>query len=91
VVMTEFGWAQDPTLLNDTLQNCIKEFTLEHDISWAVWSLAGSYRIRSGGQDVDDTWALLNHEWDDWRYPEGIEQWWQPWIEDMHKSNETQR
>jgi endoglucanase len=91
VVMTEFGWAQDPTLLNDTLQNCIKEFTLEHDISWAVWSLAGSYRIRSGGQDVDDTWALLNHEWDDWRYPEGIEQWWKPWIEDMHKSNETQR
>lgn len=85
VVMTEFGWAQDVTLLNDTLLNCIKEFTTEHDISWAVWSLAGSYRIRSGGQDVDDTWALLNHNWTDWRYPEGVEQWWEPWIEDMHK------
>jgi endoglucanase len=67
--------------------NCIKDFTLEHDISWAVWSLAGSYRIRSGGQDVDDTWALLNHEFDDWRYPEGVEEYWQPWIEEMHRSD----
>ena len=87
VVMTEFGWAQDSTLLNDTMMNCIKDFTLEHDISWAVWSLAGSYRIRSGGQDVDDTWALLNHEFDDWRYPEGVEEYWQPWIEEMHRSD----
>jgi hypothetical protein len=28
---------------------------------------------------------LLNYEWDDWRYPEGIEEYWQPWIEEMHK------
>lgn len=87
VVMTEFGWAQDATLLNDTLMNCIKDFTLENHIGWAVWSLAGSYRIRSGGQGVDDTWALLNYEWDDWRYPEGVEQFWQPWIEGMHGSD----
>lgn len=87
VVMTEFGWAQDETLLNDTLMNCIKDFSIENHVSWAVWSLAGSYRIRSGGQGVDDTWALLNYEWDDWRYPEGVEEYWQPWIEELQGSN----
>ncbi|KAM3417433.1 hypothetical protein BST61_g5679 [Cercospora zeina] len=83
VIMSEFGHAQDATLLNDTLQGCIRNFTTAHNISWAVWSLAGSYRIRSGGQGVADTWALGNYEWNGWSYEEGIEQWWKPWVRNM--------
>lgn len=83
VIMSEFGWAQDQTLFNDTLQGCIRNFTTAHNISWAMWSLAGSYRIRSGGQGVPDTWALTNYEWNGWQFPEGIERWWKPWVSAM--------
>lgn len=83
VIMSEFGWTQDETLFNDTLQGCIRNFTTQHNISWAVWSLAGSYRVRSGAQGVADTWALSNYEWDGWSFPEGIEQWWKPWVTAM--------
>ena len=80
VILSEFGWAQDATLLNDTLQGCLRNFAQAHNVSWAMWSLAGSYRIRSGGQGVADTWALTNYEWNGWQFPEGIEQWWKPWV-----------
>ncbi|KAK4496726.1 hypothetical protein PRZ48_012709 [Zasmidium cellare] len=80
VILSEFGSAQDATLFNDTLQGCIQQYTRKHNISWAVWSLAGSYRIRSGAQGVPDTWALGNYEWNGWNYPTGIEKWWKPWA-----------
>jgi len=81
VAMTEFGTAQDETLLNSSYIECLREFTTENDVSWAVWSLAGSYRLRQGGQGVDDTWALFNFGWDGWRFEDGIEQIWKPWVE----------
>lgn len=83
VIISEFGSAQDETLLNNTLQSCLREFTTENNISWAMWSLAGSYRIRSGGQGVGDTWALTNYEWNGWNFPRGIEEWWKPWVSAM--------
>ena len=84
VAMTEFGQAQDPTLLNSSYIDCLREFTTDNGVSWAVWSLAGSYRTRQGGQNVDDTWALKNFAWDGWRFQEGIDKVWKPWIEDMN-------
>lgn len=83
VILSEFGSAQDATLFNDTLQGCLRNFTEKNGVSWAMWSLAGSYRIRSGGQGVGDTWALTNYEWDGWSFPEGIERWWKPWVKAM--------
>lgn len=55
VVLTEFGHGQDPTMYNVTLQSCLQDYTKKHGISWAMWSLAGSYRIRSGTQGLIDT------------------------------------
>lgn len=83
IIISEFGHAQDVTLLNDTLQGCLRDFTTEHNISWAMWSLAGSYRIRSGGQGVGDTWALTNYEWNGWNFEQGIEEFWKPWVKTM--------
>lgn len=80
VILSEFGSAQDVSLFNSTLQSCLKQYTLKHNVSWAMWSLAGSYRIRSGGQGVPDTWALSNYEWDGWQFEQGIEEWWKPWA-----------
>jgi hypothetical protein len=80
VIISEFGSAQDATLFNDTLQGCLNEFTRENNISWAVWAFAGSYRVRSGGQGVPDTWGLTNYDYTGWNYPEGIEGWFKPWV-----------
>jgi hypothetical protein len=83
VMLSEFGWAQDASLLDDTLQGCLREFTTEYRVSWAVWSLAGSYRVREGGQGVDDTWGLTTFDWAGWRFEEGVQKWWKPWVQAM--------
>uniref|UniRef100_A0A8H7K450 Glycoside hydrolase family 5 domain-containing protein n=1 Tax=Bionectria ochroleuca TaxID=29856 RepID=A0A8H7K450_BIOOC len=80
VAMTEFGTAQDTSLLSNAYIQCLREFTTENDVSWAVWALAGSYRVRSGKQEVDDTWALYDFNWDNWRFQEGIDKVWKPWV-----------
>ena len=85
VWLTEFGQAQDATLYNSTLMNCLRQFTEEHSVGWAIWSLAGSYYTRQGTQDLDDTWALMNHMWSDWRDPSTFDGFWRPWIKTMGK------
>jgi endoglucanase len=84
VILSEFGHAQDATLYNDTLQNCLQAYTKKHGVSWMMWSLAGSYRLRSGVQGLADTWGLTNFEWDGWNSPETIEGYWKPWVKDMN-------
>jgi endoglucanase len=83
VLLSEFGSAQDETLFNNTLQNCLKDYTLEHGVSWMMWSIAGSYRIRSGVQGFQDTWGMTNGDWTGWLYERGIEEFWKPWVKAM--------
>ncbi|KAI1770508.1 glycoside hydrolase family 5 protein [Hypoxylon cercidicola] len=84
VIFSEFGNAQDATLYNGTVQNCIREYTEKHGVSWMMWSLAGSYRIRSGIQGFVDTWGLTNADWSDWKDPDTIENYWKPWVAAMN-------
>jgi len=84
VMISEFGSAQDETLFNNTLQNCLREYTLENGISWMMWSIAGSYRVRSGAQGVVDTWGMTNREWSGWNYGRGVEEFWGPWVGGMN-------
>jgi hypothetical protein len=87
VLMTEFGAAQDKTLLTNPYISCIREFTTENKVGWAAWSLAGSFRIRSGRQGVDDTWGLKTFGWDSWRTEEGVKKVWKPWVKAMKVSH----
>ncbi|OAL53625.1 glycoside hydrolase [Pyrenochaeta sp. DS3sAY3a] len=84
VILSEFGTAQDVTIFNDTLQNCLREYTVENSVSWMMWSIAGSYRIRSGVQGFPDTWGMTNYDWTGWNYDRGIEEFWKPWVKDMN-------
>lgn len=84
VAFTEFGQAQDATMLNSSYIDCLREFTTENDVSWAVWALAGSYRIREGSQGVDDSWGLKTFDWKAWRTEEGVEKVWKPWVEETN-------
>jgi hypothetical protein len=33
---------------------------------------------------MEDTWGLTTADWRGWRYKEGIEGYWKPWVEDMN-------
>jgi len=57
VVMTEFGYAQDESGVRSIYATCLKSYLPSHQIGWIVWVLAGSYYIRSGTQDYDETWG----------------------------------
>ncbi|KAI1454106.1 glycoside hydrolase family 5 protein [Annulohypoxylon moriforme] len=83
VIFSEFGNAQDDSLYNSTVQNCIRQYTEKHSVSWMMWSLAGSYRIRSGVQGLVDTWGLTNADWSGWSDPATVEGYWKPWVKNM--------
>ncbi|RAL13423.1 cellulase family protein [Aspergillus homomorphus CBS 101889] len=73
VVLTEFGFAQDNTTYTGVYASCLMEWIPSVHAGWTVWVLAGSYYIREGTQDSDETWGLLDHTWSDWRAPKAIE------------------
>lgn len=83
VILSEFGAAQDVTLFNNTVQNCLRDYTVKNGVSWMMWAIAGSYRIRSGVQGFPDTWGMTNPEWTGWNYERGIEEYWKPWVKSM--------
>ncbi|KAL4930451.1 cellulase family protein [Aspergillus undulatus] len=74
VVLTEFGFAQDEETWQSVYASCLREWIPEQQAGWMVWTISGSYYIRSGVQDYDDTWGILDHTWSDWRNPVAIEQ-----------------
>ncbi|GAP85601.2 putative glycoside hydrolase family 5 protein [Rosellinia necatrix] len=84
VIFSEFGHAQDASLHGDLLQDCIRAFTIRHRVSWMMWSLAGSYRIRQGTQGLVDTWGLTSADWSSWNDPATIEGYWKPWVQSMN-------
>lgn len=75
VVMTEWGFTQDATTWNNSkYATCVQNF-LKNEVpgaGWMVWVIGGSYYVRQGSQDYDETWGLLNHNWSDWRSPDYI-------------------
>ncbi|KAL2822453.1 glycoside hydrolase superfamily [Aspergillus granulosus] len=73
VVLTEFGFAQDATTWEGVYASCIRSWIPEQQAGWMVWTISGSYYIRSGTQDYDDTWGILDHTWLEWRNLEAIE------------------
>jgi hypothetical protein len=80
VVLSEVGGPQDGRLLNDTLVNCLRQYTVRNRVPWMMWSLAGTYRILSGVQGARDSWGLLNATWDGFQFPEAVERLWRPWV-----------
>jgi hypothetical protein len=72
VVMSEFGFPQDATTWQSTFAKCLETYIPAQGAGWMIWVIAGSYYIREGRQDSDESWGLLNHDWSDWRSPEHI-------------------
>ncbi|ROV86942.1 hypothetical protein VMCG_10766 [Cytospora schulzeri] len=85
VILSEFGQTpEDPTIHQNELLNCIRNFTTEYGVSWMMWSLAGYFRIRQGVQGFVDPKGMLNATWNGWHDPSIVESWWKPWTKAMN-------
>jgi hypothetical protein len=83
MVMTEFGFDQTDNSYKGVYATCLQSYLPAQHVGWTLWALAGSYYIRSGTQDYDETWGmnaitffiikanfslgLYNHNWTAWR------------------------
>ncbi|PHH61042.1 hypothetical protein CDD81_810 [Ophiocordyceps australis] len=46
---------------------CLVKYMESNDADWALWAIQGSYYIRAGKIDRNETWGALDYEWKDWR------------------------
>jgi len=69
LVITE--WGHDETdasgAYKSAYSTCLVNFMEERKLGWMLWVLAGSYYIRQGVQDADETYGLLDHTWSEYR------------------------
>ncbi|KAF2824435.1 glycosyl hydrolase family 5 protein-like protein/cellulase, partial [Ophiobolus disseminans] len=72
VLLTEFGFTQADNSYSKVYATCLKKLMPQWKSGWMVWALSGSYYIRSGTQDFEEAWGLLNHQWSDWRNKDAI-------------------
>lgn len=59
VIMTEWGFLMDSTTWEGVYAECLRSYLPEQQAGWMLWVLAGSYYIRSGTQDYDETWGTF--------------------------------
>ncbi|KAH6639824.1 glycosyl hydrolase family 5 protein-like protein/cellulase [Boeremia exigua] len=67
VLLTEFGFSQADGSYQGVYASCLRKLMPQWRTGWMVWALGGSYYIRSGIQDYEETWGLTNHDWTGWR------------------------
>ena len=72
VLLTEFGFSQADASYDGVYASCLRKLMPQWKAGWMVWALGGSYYIRSGTQDYEETWGLLNHDWTAWRNEDAI-------------------
>lgn len=73
VLLTEFGFQMDASTWKGVYSTCLANYFTEHKAGWFLWVVAGSYYIRSGTQDYEETWGLLSHDWSTWRSPSYVD------------------
>lgn len=67
VDMTGGGGADGLSDGDSSYLACLVEYMTGNDAEWAVWALQGTYYIRNGKTDYDETWGLLDSSWSTWR------------------------
>ncbi|KAJ3033895.1 hypothetical protein HDV00_005664 [Rhizophlyctis rosea] len=60
VVLTEFGAVQNDQFPKTSFGSCMATLIREWNISWIMWGLQGSYYIREGKQDYDESYGMVN-------------------------------
>ena len=65
--LSEFGTDQGSP--DTDYLSCLSNYMSGNDADWAVWALQGSYYIRQGNVEAEETWGLLDKNWNDSRNP----------------------
>lgn len=66
--LSEFGWAQNGTpAAENQYVDCLISYLDSNDIDWAYWAVQGSYYVREGVVNRDESYGLLNSNWSGWR------------------------
>ncbi|KAL9625880.1 MAG: hypothetical protein Q9160_000201 [Pyrenula sp. 1 TL-2023] len=66
--LSEFGWAQVDTSPSESKYvDCLVKYMSGNDADWAVWALQGSYYVRDGTVNHDESYGLLVNNWSGWR------------------------
>lgn len=66
--LSEFGWAQNnPSADEVAYFKCLASYMQSNDAEWSYWALMGSYYVRSGTVNFEETFGLLNRDWSGWR------------------------
>ncbi|KAJ0118299.1 cellulase family protein [Diaporthe amygdali] len=52
---------------DDSYLSCLTEYMTSNDADWAVWALQGTYYVRNGKTNYNETWGLLDEDWTTWR------------------------
>lgn len=58
VVLSEFGYTQNMNASQSTYATCIRNYVTNRHAGWMVWVLAGSYYVREGIQDYDESYGM---------------------------------
>jgi hypothetical protein len=72
MVLTEWGHDQTDGSYAGVYASCLHDFLPAQHVGWMIWVVAGSYYMRSGTQDSDETWGLYNHNWTAWRSADAV-------------------
>lgn len=62
LVITEFGYDQTDSngAYKGDYAQCLLGYMVERELGWMLWNVAGSYYIREGAQDTDESYGMLH-------------------------------
>ncbi|XP_059639248.1 glycosyl hydrolase 5 family protein-like [Cornus florida] len=49
---------------------CLMAYVADKDLDWALWTLQGSYLVREGQIDTDETYGMFDSDWQNLRNPD---------------------
>jgi hypothetical protein len=78
--LSEFGYSQASQSAEErSYITCLVGYLESNDAEWAYWALQGSYYIRNGRINLDESFGLLNYNWSGWRNQAFVAQMGRTW------------
>lgn len=71
--LSEFGVGQTGGTFSGLSQDdynyltCLVQYMTSNDADWSVWALQGTYYVREGTINYDESFGLLTTDWSTWR------------------------
>ncbi|XDG00961.1 hypothetical protein ABKA04_000576 [Annulohypoxylon sp. FPYF3050] len=75
LILSEFGFGMtggpNSGLSDDdnSYFQCLRDYMTGNDAEWSLWAVQGSYYVRQGTVGADESWGLLDTDWNGLRNP----------------------